>query len=115
MNAALSIDRTCSQGHASPTEHRYCGLCGEPIHDEAAPIWRNPADAMHVIAYPAHLRSTLVTAVIVGTILFGINQLDVVLAGDATTSVWLKTALTYVVPFAVSNIGILIATHRHGT
>ncbi len=115
MSTALSLNRTCSLGHHSPTEHRYCGLCGEPIHDEEAPVWRTAADAMHVIAYPAHLRSTLVTAVIVGTILFGINQLDVVLAGDATASVWLKTALTYVVPFAVSNIGILIATHRRGT
>ncbi len=111
--STVSPDRTCSQGHPSPTEHRYCGLCGEPIHDDAAPIWRTPKDAIHVIAYPPHLRSTVATAVIVGTLLFGINQLDVVLAGNATASIWLKTALTYVVPFLVSNIGILIATHRH--
>jgi len=34
----------------------------------------------------------------------------VVLAGQATPVVWLKSALTYLVPFVVSNIGILIAT-----
>jgi hypothetical protein len=48
----------------------------------------------------------------VGTVLFCINQLDVVLRGQATALVWFKTGLTYVVPFVSSNIGILIATHR---
>ena len=61
---------------------------------------------------PPHLRRTLLTTVIVGTLLFCINQLDVVLAGDATRATWLKSALTYAVPFAVSNVGILIASHR---
>ena len=49
---------------------------------------------------------------VVGTILFAINQLDVVLAGAATPSVWIKAALTFAVPFCVSNYGILVATHR---
>lgn len=62
--------------------------------------------------HPPHLRRTLLTTVIVGTLLFCINHLDVVLAGDATAATWSKGALTYVVPFAVSNVGILIATHR---
>jgi hypothetical protein len=48
----------------------------------------------------------------VGTILFAINQLNVVIDGHATTLVWTKAAVTYLVPFAVSNIGILIAAHR---
>jgi hypothetical protein len=51
-------------------------------------------------------------ALIVGTILFSINQLDVVLAGRATLGVWLKGGLTYLVPFCVSNWGILVATRR---
>lgn len=63
-------------------------------------------------ARPQHLRRTLLTALIVGTILFAINQLNVVLDGGATTIVWLKVGLTYLVPFTVSNVGILIATHR---
>lgn len=51
-------------------------------------------------------------ALVVGTLLFCINQLDVVIRGDATTVVWLKTALTYVVPFVVSNLGVLTGTRR---
>ncbi len=51
-------------------------------------------------------------ALVVGTLLFCINQLDVVIRGDATTVVWVKTALTYVVPFVVSNLGVLTGTRR---
>jgi hypothetical protein len=75
-------------------------------------VWSGPAEAWAVVRHPPHLRRTLLTTAIVGTLLFCINQLDVVLAGDATPTVWFKTALPYVVPFAVSNVGILIATHR---
>ncbi len=40
--------------------------------------------------------------------LFAINQLDVVLSGEATAKTWLKAGLTYVVPFVVANYGLLI-------
>jgi hypothetical protein len=65
-----------------------------------------------VIAYRPHLRKTATIALIVGTVLFGINQLDVVLRGDATAVVWIKSATTYVVPFCVSNAGVLVASRR---
>jgi hypothetical protein len=65
-----------------------------------------------VVVWPTHLKKTALTAVVVGTILFAINQLNVVIDGPATTLVWTKTGVTYLVPFAVSNIGILIAVHR---
>jgi hypothetical protein len=39
--------------------------------------------------------------------------LNVVLGGHATPVVWIKTGVTYLVPFAVANVGILIATRRH--
>jgi len=42
--------------------------------------------------------------------LFCINHLDIVLRGDATAIVWLKVAVTYLVPFAVSDVGLLIAS-----
>lgn len=67
------------------------------------------------MAYPPHLRSTVIVALVVGTVLFCINQLDVVLRGEATSIVWLKSAVTYVVPFAVSNVGVLIASRRPAT
>lgn len=63
-----------------------------------------------MILYRPHLRRTLTTAIVVGVLLFGINQLDVVVRGEATAATWLKGALTPVVPFLVSNLGLLTAT-----
>jgi len=74
--------------------------------------WATSQQAVQVILMPQHLRRTAATAVIVGTILFCINQLDVVLRGDATPVTWLKVCVTYLVPFTVSNIGVLIGTRR---
>jgi hypothetical protein len=73
------------------------------------PTWSTWRQIPAVCGYRPHLVRTTVTALIVGTLLFAINQLDVVLRGDASTAVWLKSALTYLVPFAVSNVGVLIA------
>ena len=76
------------------------------------PTWTRWGEAPRVVAYWPHLRRTLVIAAIVGTILFSINQLDVVVRGKATAVVWLKSGLTYLVPFCVSNAGVLVASHR---
>jgi len=77
-----------------------------------APTWSTWSEAPAVVVHPPHLRRTVTLALIVGTLLFTINQLDVVLRGDATAVVWLKVGLTYLVPFCVSNAGILIASRR---
>jgi len=66
-----------------------------------------------VVVFRAHLRATTRVALVVGTVLFAINQMDVVLAGEASTTTWIKAAVTYAVPFVVSNLGILTATRRH--
>lgn len=78
----------------------------------ARPAWSTPREALRVACEPAHLRRALLVAGVVGTVLFAINQLDLVLRGEATTAVWLKSAVTYVVPFVVCIYGILVATHR---
>ncbi len=65
-----------------------------------------------MVMWPAHLKRTVATALVVGTILFAINQLNVVVDGNATPLVWIKTGVTYLVPFTVANVGVLIATHR---
>jgi hypothetical protein len=44
---------------------------------------------------------------VVGLVLTAINQLDVILRGDATTGTWIKCGLNFVVPFVVSNLGLL--------
>ncbi len=81
--AASPTLRDCPQGHLNPCGHPYCGKCGEQLAGTPPPMWTDPAEAMAVIRHPPHLRKTLLTTVIVGTVLFCINQLDVVLAGDA--------------------------------
>ena len=48
-----------------------------------------------------------IVALVVGTILFAINQLDVVLSGQLTALVAAKIALTYAVPYSVSSYSAL--------
>jgi hypothetical protein len=43
----------------------------------------------------------------VGIVLTAINQLDVIVRGDATAATAIKTALNFVVPFVVCNLGLL--------
>jgi len=51
-------------------------------------------------------------ALVVGTILFAINQLDAVLRGELTPTLVAKVALTYLVPYCVSTYSALQATRR---
>ncbi|MGD9798125.1 MAG: nitrate/nitrite transporter NrtS [Acidimicrobiia bacterium] len=76
------------------------------------PTWSSSIEACRVVLDRRHLRATTRIALVVGTVLFSINQLDVVLAGNASTATWEKSSVTYLVPFIVSNLGILTATRR---
>ena len=69
-------------------------------------------DAVAYCCRPRHLRRTLRIALVVGIVLTAINQLDVILRGDATAATAIKTALNFVVPFVVSNLGLL-SGRRH--
>jgi hypothetical protein len=53
--------------------------------------------------------------VVVGTILFVINQSDVVFAGQVTALVAAKIGLTYLVPFSVSTYSALAANRLRST
>lgn len=86
----------------------------DPGTGAEAPTWSSWREAIGVVGYPPHLRKTVTIALIVGTVLFCINQLDVVLRGDATAAVWIKSAITYLVPFGVSNAGVLVASRVEG-
>jgi hypothetical protein len=44
---------------------------------------------------------------VVGTILTAINQGDVLASGDATEVTAVKICMNFVVPFVVSNLGLL--------
>jgi hypothetical protein len=79
---------------------------------ESPATWSTWREALSIVFFPSNLKKTIRIALIVGIILFTINQLDVVLKGKATPFVWFKIGLTFVVPFCVSNLGILVATKR---
>lgn len=79
------------------------------------PTWHSSRGALRVVLHPAHLRQTVLTALIVGAVLFAINQLDTVPAGHATAATWVKTGLTYLVPFCVANVGLLLGSRRDHT
>ena len=61
-----------------------------------------------VMFWANNLHRTAAVALLVGTVLFAINQLDIVIAGRATPGTWLKIALSYLVPFCVANYGLLV-------
>jgi hypothetical protein len=63
---------------------------------------------------PEHLRRTIPIALVVGIVLTAINQLDVILGGDATAGTWIKCGMNFVVPFIVSNLGLLSGRMRRG-
>jgi hypothetical protein len=54
-----------------------------------------------------NLWRTVRIALVVGVILTLINQSGVLFAGHATTITWVRCALNFVVPFLVSNAGLL--------
>jgi hypothetical protein len=74
--------------------------------------WR---EAAAIVTARRNLTRTLTIASIVGSVFFTMNQLGVVLAGDAGTVVWLKAAMTYLTPLIVSNLGVLSATRQPGS
>ncbi len=74
--------------------------------------WRRWREVPRLCLCWPSLRSTIAVALVVGTVLFAINQLDVVLAGRADGRLWLKAALTFVVPFLVANYGLLVGANR---
>lgn len=75
--------------------------------------WSTWREIGTVITRPQHLRRIVVVALVVGSAFFAMNQLGLVLAGEATPLVWLKGLLTYLTPLCVSSVGVLSATHRY--
>ena len=74
--------------------------------------WSTWSEMVGLLTQPQHLKRTMIIALVVGTAFFTMNQLSVVLAGQATPLVWFKGVLTYVTPLCVSSVGVLSATHR---
>jgi hypothetical protein len=76
----------------------------------ATASWSTWKQALAVVCAPRSLKRSGTIALIVGSVFFAMNQLHLIVAGDATALVWVKTALTYLTPLVVSNVGLLTAT-----
>ncbi len=76
---------------------------------------RAPAllQAVRYCREPRHLRRTTLIALLVGLLLIAINQLHVILDGHASAATWLRCGLDFLVPFAVSNLGLLTGHGHH--
>ena len=61
----------------------------------------------HAIVYPRVRDRALRVALVVGLVLFAINQLDVVMRGGLDLVVVAKIALTFAVPYSVSTYSAL--------
>ena len=74
--------------------------------------------ALGIVFARDNLMRSVPIALVVGTVLFAINQADIAFRGQATSATWVKSGITYIVPFVVSNLGILHAhrsMHRVGS
>jgi len=68
---------------------------------------RQIRDAVGYCLAPVRLRRTIAIALVVGTILSSIILGDMIIDGGATVATAVKAGLNYVVPFVVSNLGLL--------
>ena len=84
------------------------------VNATATPVrtWEHWTEVPGMVFYPLFLRRTVVIALVVGTILFTINHIDEVITHHTSRAMWIKGAITYLVPFAVSNMGLLVGARR---
>lgn len=82
-------------------------MCLTPASGRFGRAREGLAEACRYCAQREHLRRTTRIALVVGTLLTAINQLDVILEGKATTVTAIKAGLNFVVPLFVSNLGLL--------
>lgn len=84
-------------------------MSDEPSHSIS---WSQVREIPRVCLDGRNLRQSVGACLVVGTILFLINQSQAVFAGQATAATWVRIGLTYLVPFVVANYGLLIASRR---
>lgn len=75
----------------------------------ATPSWTTARQAVGLFCRGATLRTAAPIAIIVGTVLSLVNQLHVIIDGDATWATWVRVAVNYTVPYIVASIGFLSA------
>jgi len=74
-----------------------------------AQAWADLVECCRYCRRPANLRATLRIALVVGMLLNAINEGDAFASGHPTLALAVKIPLNFVVPFVVSNLGLLAA------
>ena len=86
----------------------------DPGRTEPSPTWACASEALSVCQYPPNLRRVAAIAVVVGSLLVGINQGGTLASGDLGWVVWVRVALDYLIPACVSTMGVLAGSRRRG-
>lgn len=68
--------------------------------------------AVEICCARSTLRRTVLIAAVVGLVLTAINEGDSLVRGDVSAATGIKIAFNFVVPFVVSNLGVLAGTRR---
>ncbi len=90
-----------------------CARCGCSLAERAAfTLAGEPRCLRCTLRHRPLLRRSALTALVVGTALVGINQGNVLLAGEFPAALAWKVPLTYAVPFGVATWGALINSRR---
>ena len=77
----------------------------------SAALERGWRAALAYVLRRQHLRRTVLVALVVGIVLTTVNQLDVIVRGDATAITWIKSGTNFVIPFIVSKRGAAQRAH----
>ena len=112
--APVPVQRPHRPGTRSRLTENVCAVCGRVARYAfpAASGDYEPRCLRHAIFHPRVRDRALGVGLVVGTILFAINQLDAVLRGELTLVLAAKVALTYLVPYCVSTYSALQASRR---
>ena len=92
------------------------GLSGPegPCPAYAPPTWSSASEAVGVCMFRPNRRRIALIALVVGSLLVGINQGGILASGQVGWVVWVRVALDYLTPACVSTLGVLAGSRRPG-
>jgi len=78
----------------------------------STPTWTTFGQAIGLFCRGATLRTAAPVAIVVGLVLSLVNQLHVVVEGDATWATWVRIGVNFAVPYIVASVGFLSACRK---
>jgi len=79
------------------------------------PSWSSYSEVPSVVFHRVNLSRTVPTAIVTGLVLLLINQLEPLLRDPGSMATWVRSGLCFVVPFCVSNVGVLMVSRTEDT